>query len=113
MQNSGLDVRWTALGVVDPDIASARSVIEWGGELQNTVDYVIVHNHSQHGVASSWENPKLEAGCGGLVGDILACRNTHGCQTARHSAHDADDEGVVGQLHSRRSEVVGVSHDGF
>jgi hypothetical protein len=60
MQDSGLDLRWTALGVVDADIASARSVIEWGGELQNTVDYVIVHNHFQDGVASSWENPKLE-----------------------------------------------------
>ena len=31
------------MGVVDADIASARSVIEWGGELQGTVDYVIVH----------------------------------------------------------------------
>jgi hypothetical protein len=41
MQDSGLELRWTALGVVDADIASARSVIEWGGELQNTVDYVI------------------------------------------------------------------------
>jgi hypothetical protein len=61
MQDSGLDLRWTALGVVDADIASARSVIEWGGELQNTVDYVIVHNHFQDGVASSWENPKLDA----------------------------------------------------
>ena len=60
MQESGLDLRWTALGVVDADIASARSVIEWGGELQNTVDYVIVHNHFQEGMASSWENPKLE-----------------------------------------------------
>src|SRR6266581_4138286 len=57
---SCLSLRWTALGVVDADIASARSVIEWGGELQNTVDYVIVHNHFQDGVASSWENPKLE-----------------------------------------------------
>ena len=36
MQESGLDLRWTALGVVDADIASARSVIEWGAELQNT-----------------------------------------------------------------------------
>ena len=60
MQESGLDLRWTAIGVVDADIASARSVIEWGAELQNTVDYVIVHNHFQDGVASSWENPKLE-----------------------------------------------------
>jgi hypothetical protein len=60
MQESGLDLRWTAIGVVDSDIASARSVIEWGEELQNTVDYVIVHNHFQEGVASAWENPKLE-----------------------------------------------------
>src|ERR1700690_1241854 len=59
MQESGLDLRWTALGVVDGDIASARSVIEWGEELQDTVDYVIVHNYFQEGVASAWENPKL------------------------------------------------------
>jgi hypothetical protein len=77
MQESGLDLRWTALGVVDADIASARSVIEWGGELQNTVDYVIVHNHFQDGVASSaWENPKLEPDVHGLSGGIFACRNT-------------------------------------
>ncbi len=79
MQESGLDLRWTAIGVVDADIASARSVIEWGAELQNTVDYVIVHNHFQDGVASSWENPKLEAGCDGLSGGILARRNSDGC----------------------------------
>ena len=60
MQDSGLDIRWTALGVVDSDIASARSVLEWGEELLDTVDYVIVHNHFQEGVPSSWENPKLE-----------------------------------------------------
>ncbi len=61
MQESGLNLRWTAVGVVDADIASARSVIEWGAELQNSVDYLIVHNHFQDGVASSWENPKLAA----------------------------------------------------
>lgn len=59
MQESGLELRWTALGVVDGDIASARSVIEWGEELQNTVDYVIIHNYYQEGVPSAWENPKL------------------------------------------------------
>jgi len=61
MQESGLNLRWTAVGVVDADIASARSVIEWGAELQNSVDYLIVHNHFQDGVASAWENPKLAA----------------------------------------------------
>ena len=59
MQESGLELRWTALGVVDGDIASARSVIEWGEDLQNTVDYVIVHNYYQDGVPSAWENPKI------------------------------------------------------
>jgi hypothetical protein len=44
---------------VDADIASARSVLEWGEELLDTVNYVIVHNHFQEGVPSSWENPKL------------------------------------------------------
>jgi hypothetical protein len=60
MQESGLNLRWTALGVVDGDIASARSVIEWGRELQDSVDYVIVRNYFQDGIPSAWENPKLE-----------------------------------------------------
>jgi hypothetical protein len=60
MQESGLALRWTALGIVDGDIASARSVLEWGQELQDAVDYVIVHNYFQEGVPSAWENPKLE-----------------------------------------------------
>ena len=83
MQDSGLDLRWTALGVVDADIASARSVIEWGGELQNTVDYVIVHNHFQDGVASSWENPKLEA-------DVTAFRETFSPVEIRMDARRPD-----------------------
>ncbi len=61
MQQASVDFRWTAMGVVDNDIASARSVLEWGEELLDTVDYVIVHNHYQDGVASAWENPKLES----------------------------------------------------
>jgi hypothetical protein len=60
MQESGLNLRLTALGIVDGDIASARSVLEWGQELQDAVDYVIVHNFFQDGVASAWDNPKLE-----------------------------------------------------
>lgn len=60
MQQSGLDLRWTALGVVDDDIASARSVIEWGRELQDSVDYVIVRNYFHEGAVSAWDNPKLE-----------------------------------------------------
>ena len=60
MQQANVDFRWTAIGVVDNDIASARSVLEWGEELLDSVDYVIVHNHYQEGVASAWENPKLE-----------------------------------------------------
>jgi CobQ/CobB/MinD/ParA nucleotide binding domain len=63
MQESGLDLRWTALGVVDGDIASARSVLEWGKELQDAVDYVIVHNYFQkescpHGTTRS-SNPRF------------------------------------------------------
>jgi hypothetical protein len=83
MQDSGLDLRWTALGVVDADIASARSVIEWGGELQNTVDYVIVHNHFQDGVDSSWENPKLEP-------DVTAFRETFSPVEIRMDARRPD-----------------------
>ncbi len=60
MQESGLDLRWTALGIVDGDIASARSVIEWGQELQGSVDYVIIRNYFQEGFLSAWDNPKLE-----------------------------------------------------
>ena len=59
MQQANVDFRWTAIGVVDNDIASARSVLEWGEELLDSVDYVIVHNHYQEGVGSAWENPKV------------------------------------------------------
>ena len=45
MQDSGIPLRWTAIGVVDTDIASARSVLDWGEALQDGVDYLIVHNH--------------------------------------------------------------------
>lgn len=61
MQDSGLELRWTALGVVDGDIASARSVLEWGHELQDSVDYVIVHNHFHEGSVSAWNDPKIAA----------------------------------------------------
>ena len=54
MQQASVDFRWTAIGVVDADIASARSVLEWGEELLDAVDYVIVHNHYQEGVLSAW-----------------------------------------------------------
>lgn len=59
MQDADVGFRWTAIGVVDTDIASARSVLEWGEDLLGAVDYVIVHNHYQEGVPSAWENPKL------------------------------------------------------
>lgn len=57
-QQSGLPLRWTAIGVVDSDIASARSVLEWGLALQDTVDYIIVHNNCQQG-ASAWKDPMI------------------------------------------------------
>jgi hypothetical protein len=105
MQESGLDLRWTALGVVDSDIASARSVIEWGGELQNTVDYVIVHNHFQEGVASSWENPKLEA-------DVRGFREAFSPVEIRMDARRPDLQRMMrtmnvtlGDVGDRRTEV--------
>ena len=92
MQESGLDLRWTAVGVIDTDIASARSVIDWGEELQNTVDYVIVHNHFQEGVASSWENPKLEPDVTAFRRGVFASGNSNGRKAAGPPADDADDE---------------------
>ena len=83
MQQSGLHIRWTALGVVDTDIASARSVLEWGEELLDTVDYVIVHNHFQEGVASAWENPKLET-------DVMAFREAFSPVEIRMDARRPD-----------------------
>jgi hypothetical protein len=38
MQDSGIPLRWTAIGVVDTDIASSRSVLDWGEALQDGVD---------------------------------------------------------------------------
>jgi hypothetical protein len=60
-QDSGLPLRWTAVGVVDTDIASARSVLEWGVALQRSVDYMVVHNNCPIGSNSAWEDPKLAA----------------------------------------------------
>src|SRR6201997_831666 len=59
MQDSGLDLRWTAIGVVDTDIASARSVLDWGEALQDGVDYLIVHNQYREDAASAWESPAI------------------------------------------------------
>ncbi|AXC16417.1 hypothetical protein ACPOL_7227 (plasmid) [Acidisarcina polymorpha] len=61
MQGSGIPLRWTAIGVVDEDIASARSVLEWALELQGTVDYVVVENFAASGSVSGWRNAKLTA----------------------------------------------------
>jgi CobQ/CobB/MinD/ParA family nucleotide binding protein len=57
-QKSGLPLRWTAIGVVDGDIASARSVLEWGAALQTTVDYIVVHNNCLEG-RSAWSDPMI------------------------------------------------------
>ena len=78
MQESGLDLRWTAIGVVDADIASARSVIEWGAELQNTRGL----RHCPQPF-SGWcrvvlGESEAGAGCDGLSGGILARRNSDG-----------------------------------
>jgi hypothetical protein len=59
MQDSGIPLRWTAIGVVDTDIASARSVLDWGEALQDGVDYLIVHNHHREDAASAWESPAV------------------------------------------------------
>ena len=59
MQDSGIPLRWTAIGVVDTDIASARSVLDWGEALQDGVDYLIVHNHHRDDVPSAWENSAI------------------------------------------------------
>ena len=58
-QNSGIPLRWTAIGVVDTDIASARSVLEWGVALQRTVDYIVVHNNCPAGTPSAWEDAMI------------------------------------------------------
>jgi hypothetical protein len=98
MQESGLDLRWTAIGVVDADIASARSVIEWGGELQNTVDYVIVHNHFQDGVASSWENPKLAT-------DVAAFREAFAPVEIRMDARRPDLQRIMRTMNVTLGDV--------
>jgi hypothetical protein len=98
MQESGLDLRWTALGVVDGDIASARSVIEWGEELQNTVDYVIVHNYFQEGVASAWENQKL-------AGDVAAFREAFSPAEIRIDARRPDLQKMMRTMNVTLSDV--------
>lgn len=41
---AALGVRFTALGVVTPDLASVESVLAWASHLQDRVEYVIVEN---------------------------------------------------------------------
>jgi len=98
MQESGLELRWTALGVVDGDIASARSVIEWGEELQNTVDYVIVHNYYQDGVPSAWENPKI-------VNDVAAFREVFSPVEIRIDARRPDLQRMMRTMNVTLSDV--------
>ena len=98
MQESGLQLRWTALGVVDGDIASARSVIEWGEELQNTVDYVIVHNYYQGGVPSAWENPKI-------ADDVAAFREVFSPVEIRIDARRPDLQRMMRTMNVTLSDV--------
>jgi len=98
MQESGLELRWTALGVVDGDIASARSVIEWGEELQNTVDYVIVHNYYQDGVPSAWENLKL-------ADDVAAFREVFAPVEIRIDARRPDLQRMMRTMNVTLSDV--------
>ncbi|MGA3035515.1 MAG: ArsA-related P-loop ATPase [Terracidiphilus sp.] len=98
MQESGLELRWTALGVVDGDIASARSVIEWGEELQNTVDYVIVHNYYQDGVPSAWENPKI-------ADDVAAFREVFSPVEIRIDARRPDLQRMMRTMNVTLSDV--------
>ena len=98
MQESGLELRWTALGVVDGDIASARSVIEWGEELQNTVDYVIVHNYYQDGFLSAWENPKI-------ADDVAAFREVFSPVEIRIDARRPDLQRMMRTMNVTLSDV--------
>lgn len=61
MQLSGVPLRWTAVGVVTSDIASARTVLEWGEALQANVDYLIVHNFQANGndPHSAWNDAAI------------------------------------------------------
>jgi hypothetical protein len=98
MQQSGLEMRWTALGVVDTDIASARSVLEWGEELGDAVDYVIVHNHFQEGVPSAWDNAKLKS-------DVMAFRETFSPVEIRIDARRPDLQKMMRTMNVTLSDV--------
>lgn len=51
-----MGVAFTALGVVTSDPASVESVLTWGAELQEKVDYLIVENsHSEHSEFTYWQ----------------------------------------------------------
>jgi hypothetical protein len=83
MQDSGIALRWTAIGVVDADIASARSVLDWAEALQDGVDYLIVHNHHRDDVASAWESP-------GIVESVSAFRKAFAPMEIRMDARRPD-----------------------
>jgi hypothetical protein len=83
MQDSGIPLRWTAIGVVDADIASARSVLDWGEALQDGVDYLIVHNQYRDEVPSAWENPAI-------AGPVTAFRKAFSPMEIRMDARRPD-----------------------
>jgi hypothetical protein len=58
-QLSGIPVRWTAVGVVDSELASVRPIIEWGEALQQSVDYLIIKNRVKPDSKSAWDDPKV------------------------------------------------------
>lgn len=60
MQATGTPLRWTAVCVVDSDAASARTVLEWGAELQDSVDYLIVRNRwKSRNYNCAWDSPLI------------------------------------------------------
>lgn len=98
MQDSGLELRWTALGVVDGDIASARSVLEWGQELQSSVDYVIVHNYFREGAQSAWDDPKIAI-------DVMAFREALSPVEIRLDARRPDLQKMMRTMNVTLSDV--------
>lgn len=98
MQDSGLELRWTALGVVDGDIASARSVLEWGHELQDSVDYVIVHNFFREGALSAWDDPKISI-------DVKAFREAFAPAEIRLDARRPDLQKMMRTMNVTLSDV--------
>ena len=79
-------------------IVTPRSVLEWGQELQGSVDYVIVHNYFREGQQSAWDDPKI-------ANDVTAFREALSPVEIRLDARRPDLQKMMRSMNVTLSDV--------